>query len=350
MTQSANPYRVRDGDAHRDRDAVLAAWRGNLGRDEAMAAKYDWFYLQAPTGPPLLQVLEHEGAVVGSAAAGARTMHWPAAAGAQTATTIAGVLVDLAVAPAHRSLGPALMLQQGVAGRGLERFGLLYGFPNPKSAAVFRRMGYRQVGSLPRYARAVRHRPYLHTRMPRPLAAIAGQLLDGIDGLRRLSLTRGLRATWRDALPPAAVELCQRHPLPGVWTNTRDAAQLRWRLEQAPNVRIRHLVVDAVSADERLAWFATRVEDRALVVVDCWCRDPGEGMPAAAVAVLLREARRAGLQSVSIELATSPRRLRGWLRQGFRERGSRPVFAVWPGMADASAPLDMHLTAADEDE
>src|SRR3546814_17963935 len=100
-----------------------------------MARKYDWFYRQCPYGAPLTLLLRHEasGEWVGVASAGPRQMVF----GGRRVS--AGVLVDLAVLPAHRSLGPALTLQTALMEAGAKRFDLLYGFPNPKAAAVFRR-------------------------------------------------------------------------------------------------------------------------------------------------------------------------------------------------------------------
>src|SRR5688500_18512216 len=124
----------------RDRDTVQSIWRGTLGQQDRMAAKYDWFYLACPHGPPLLQLLRHiDGDWVGTACAGRRRMRW------QGRDISAGVLVDLAVVPEHRSLGPALILQQGLIEAGARDLDLLYGFPNPKAAAVFKRIGYNKL-------------------------------------------------------------------------------------------------------------------------------------------------------------------------------------------------------------
>ena len=97
-----------------------------------MRAKYDWFYLRCPFGPPLLQLLRagSAGTAVGACGAGRRRMLW------KGREIRAGVLVDLAVAREHRSLGPALMLQQGLVAAGHNELDLLYGFPNPKAAPV----------------------------------------------------------------------------------------------------------------------------------------------------------------------------------------------------------------------
>ena len=47
-------YVVSAGDVHRDRKGVLSVWKGNLGREEWLAAKYDWFDRGCPFGEPAL--------------------------------------------------------------------------------------------------------------------------------------------------------------------------------------------------------------------------------------------------------------------------------------------------------
>src|SRR5690606_29681365 len=123
----------------------------NLGEDARMARKYDWFYRSCPFGEPLTLLLRHEesGEWVGVASAGRR----PMLMGGRRVQ--AGVLVDLTVLPAHRSLWPALSLQMALMEAGLKRFDLLYGFPNPKAAALFRRVGYIPLCSIVRWARVL---------------------------------------------------------------------------------------------------------------------------------------------------------------------------------------------------
>lgn len=339
-------YAVCSGDVVTDRQSVLEAWRGNLGDDAQMLAKYDWFYLHSPAGPPLLQLLTHDGEVIGAAAAGPRRMHWPG-----RGEVTAGIMVDLAVVAEHRSLGPALMLQQAIASNGLQRFELLYGFPNPKSAAVFKRMGYHHVADMQRHARVLRHAPYLGDHLPAVLVRPGGWLLDQWDRLRLGWRSRGLHAQWSDALPEAAATLCQQHPLDTALSSVRDAAHLHWRLHDTPIETFRHLLVRQGDADAPLAWFATRIDDSTLHVIDFACQAPARGMPAACIDVLLYQARKLGLQSVSVECATSPARLQGWQASGFRSRQSRPVFMAFPGDGTEPRALpELHLTAADEDQ
>ena len=54
-------YTVHAADLARDRELILGLWRGNLGQNARMAAKYDWFYHQCPYGAPLTLLKHGEG-------------------------------------------------------------------------------------------------------------------------------------------------------------------------------------------------------------------------------------------------------------------------------------------------
>lgn len=337
----APAYTVRPGDVVADREAVLAIWRGNLGVEARMARKFDWFYAGAPQGAPLMQLLVHGASAepVGTCSAGRRRM----CLGAQALE--AGVLVDLAVTPEHRSLGPALMLQQGLFNAGRTHLDLLYGFPNPKAVPVFKRIGYRALGQMERHVRVVRHAPYVARRIPAPLATLAGALLDALDAATRAVRTR-LRATWHTHVPGEADALWSRAPRPDAVTAERTLASLRWRFDAAPDADFRHLVLS--DRDGAAAWFATRRDGHILHVHDYWTRD-GALASRAHLDGLLAAARRDGAAAVSIELASIGSLLQPWRDAGFTVRSARPVFG-WCGIAQGDAAVPLHLVSADEDE
>jgi hypothetical protein len=352
VTAQATPqYSTRGGDPAADREAVLAVWRGNLGQDARMAGKYDWFYGRAPAGAPLLQRLLHAGteAPVGVCAAGRRRMLQ------NGREARAGVVVDLAVATAHRTLGPALILQQGLFAAGQRELDLLYGFPNPKAAPVFKRIGYRHLAEMVRYVRVVRHAQYLRHRLPRLLSRLAaplGTLIDLAHRLRdawRWPMARGFRAQWSDRAPDIA-PLWDASPKPPAITALRDATHLQWRFDDAPVASdlppFRHLQL--FDGDDPAAWFATRVDGHTLHIHDFWSRDGAQPAPAI-IAAMLREARRQGRTAVSVELATSELRMQPWRQLGFEARSQRPVFGIVAGSLGEDA-VDLHLTSADEDE
>lgn len=340
-------YLIRVGDPLRDRDTVLSIWWGNLGREDRIAAKYDWFYLAGPHGAPLLQLLQDtaSGTYVGTACAGRRRM----CRGVRDLQ--AGVLVDLAVLPEHRSLGPALMLQQGLIDTANREVDVLYGFPNPKAAAVFKRIGYIHLTDLVRHARVLRHAGYLRARLPGVLAAIAGPLLDlafaARDGLRRLRGPR-IKTQWGDTADARMDALWQSAPRGDTVLSVRDSRQAKWRFDDSPLARTRYLWLTAPGSDALLAWFAVQVEGNALHVRDFWSQDGGHGIAAAHILALLSAARGAGYASVSVEITGTDTQLQGWHACGFVPRSKRPVFVRWSQPQDP-APV-WFLTSADEDE
>ena len=355
----APAYRARAGDPERARATVLEVWRGNLGDDARMPRKYDWFYLHAPAGLPLLHLLDHHApasavpsdvgaspsaTVVGACALGQRRMLQ------RGAPVRAGVLVDLAVLPAHRSLGPALMLQQDLFAAGRARLDVLYGFPNPKAAPVFKRIGYRPLGEMVRYVRVVRTAPYLRRRLPKalapvaaPIAALAGPVLDLARRLRTGGSGR-LACAWSSRVPDLTM-LWADSAKPEALTAIREQAYLRWRFDEAPGADFRHLLLSA--GDHAEAWFATRSDGHTLHVLDFWQRGAGATPSPASLRALLIAAHDDGHAAVSIELATSAERLQPWRDLGFEARSRRPIFGH---ASSGDAALDLHLTSADEDE
>lgn len=343
-------YGAHDGDPARDRDTVLALWEGNLGRPGHMADKFDWFYLRCPYGPPLLQLLKHnpDTAWAGVCSAGRRRMLW------RGSEIRAGVLVDLAVVPQHRSLGPALILQQGLITQAKRELDLLYGFPNPKATAVFKRIGHIHLADIVRYVRVIRYADYLRRHMPALPARVLGPALDLAlrvrDAVRRMRGKR-IRSEWSDRADPRMDELWQRSAHGDGLIAVRDAERTRWRFDQAPFGRFRHLLLSEDDGRTLSAWFTTEVEGTTLHVRDYWSADAAAGIGIRYVDALLRAARKAGLAAVSVEVASAPARLRGWAARRFVERGRHPVFGCWSDPAAAAGhDLDPFLTPADEDE
>src|SRR5262249_28885102 len=75
-------------------------------------------------------------------------------------TAQVGLASDFAVDPEHRSVQPALQLQKAVLACLGDDLPLIYGLPNRKSSAVFRRLGYQEVGTLRRFVKVLRVGPY----------------------------------------------------------------------------------------------------------------------------------------------------------------------------------------------
>ncbi|HKR76930.1 MAG TPA: hypothetical protein VJR95_09705 [Rhodanobacter sp.] len=342
-------YRTALAELPRDRGEVLTLWRDNLGDPARHRGKYDWFYLGGPFGPSLLQLLSHGGAAIGTCGVGARRMLW------QGREIRAGLLADMAVDARHRTLGPALMLQEALVASAAGHFDLLYGFPNRKSLPVVKRLGYAVLGELSRHARVLRHAHYLRRRLPRWLAALLGGVLDAeralLDGLRMLP-GRGVTATWSEQADPRMDALWQVSPHGQGLLGMHDGAMMRWRFDQSPLADVRYLLLVDRRGGSLRAWFACECEDRVLQVRDYWSERGVEGIDHRMVLALVRSARREGCVSVTLECAAPAARMAGWRRAGFILREGQPVVGKWLGDATVPAELarDWHLTEADADE
>lgn len=343
-------YVVVDGDVRRDRERVIGVWRGNLGSGARLAAKYDWFYLQCPWGDPVLQGLRHEPTSqwVGVAAIGPRRMLW------QGREIRAGILVDMAVSAAHRSLGPALMLQQRVFDRATADFDLVYGFPNARAVAVVKRVGYAWLGDIVRYSRVLRHAPYLQRLMPRPCARALGWLLDALDrhaGAWRSRRGSRRRVEWRDEVDPRMQDLWERSQPGSGLVAVRDMASVRWRFDHAAFNRARYLLVGARSGDAIEAWYACQVEGAVLHVRDFWSADAPRGVPRVAIDALIQAARADGHSAISIQYAGPAVAFAAWRAARFVERERRPIFGKWrPALEMSAQHGPIHFTPGDEDE
>lgn len=265
----------------------------------------------------------------------------------------AGVLVDLAVLPEHRSLGPALILQQGLIEAGSRQLDLLYGFPNPKASAVFRRIGYEQLTEIVRYVRVLRHAHYLLQRMPGWLAQPMGRAADlafAARDLVRRALGSRLKTHWADAADARMDALWAASSKGDGLVATRDSQHARWRFDTSPMAQTRYLLLTRAHEESLCAWFAIQVEAETLHVRDFWSMDGAGGMHNSCILALVEAARRAGHTALSVEIAADPAHVADWVKCGFVERGKRPVFGRWSVASTAGTCMELFLTSADEDE
>lgn len=325
---------------------MLFVWRGNLGNEDRHAAKYSWFYEQCPFGPPLLALLTGEGgAAIGVAAAGVRPMLH------MGRDLRAGVLVDMAVVPAHRTLLPALTLQKFVLQSASPGFGLLYGFPNPKAAAVFARAGYQKFGELVRLVCVVRSASVLAGRLPTVLARLLGPLADLALGIaNKLRARKRVRVEWQDDPWPLIDAIWAESQKPGGPIAVRDATFARWRLAAAPVGRARFLVARDPGSSKPVAWAACETRGDIMYVTDFWGLDGIGQWVAATLRQLSWLARKTHCRQLSLEYMGSPQGFMHLRRAGFVRRNSRPVYGRFLNNSLEGDNYDWHLTAADEDE
>lgn len=348
---SARIYEARDADLAAQREQALAVWHGNLGSDAQFARKFDWFYRSNPQPGSMLKLLfeVREGSAVGVAGLGARRF---VVDGDEIS---AGLLVDLAVAPEHRALQPAMLLQRAVLASGLHSHAFVYGFPNRKAVPVFQRVGFQRVGEIIRYAAPVRHVAYLRRQVPGWLAVLTAPWVDRVQQQRRRRHAGGRDSVrWSLLVDPAVDALWQRARaalVRGCRVACRDRAFLTWRFERQPLHSYRYLSLRR--AGEVVPWAHAVCEqvDSTLHVRD-FVVDPHrvDGV-LALFAVVQREAYRQGAASVSVEFLGDAAIQRQMRAAGLVARGARPVFAApVEATSDRSAGPHWYLTSADEDE
>lgn len=341
-------YRCEPADLARDREEILSIWRGNLGNETSLAAKYDWFYTNSEAGSPVASLLCHAGSGrhVGFAAAGPRRATW------NGRDVRIGVLVDMAVAPEHRSLFPALLLQRSLQQSVPGELAALYGFPNPKAAPVFARVGYTKTLEVPRLVRVLRSGTYLRRYMPGWAAGLLSYPVDLLmtawDCMRGGGRA-GLQASWRKDADPRADALWSEAQHGAGPIMVRDTRFLRWRFDQKPGPACRYLVVQD-DGGRLVAWFACEDDGGTLVVRDFWTRDGCARLDASVVWMLLREAKKAGYAAVSLEFGGSAGILRSLEKAGFSVRSRRPYFTYLGPQPPHAHESVWYVTSADEDE
>lgn len=341
-------YRVRQADVHQDREVILGLLRRNLAGSERWDDKLRWFYLDSPFGRPLVSLLEHRGRPVGIAAAGPRVLEYSGEA------LRAGVLADMAVAPEHRALGPALMLQRSLVAEAEGRFDLLYGFPNRKAAPVFKRCGHAHLSDVVRYVRVLRFDRYIRRHAPefaaKPIACLLNAVTRGRVVLRR-SLGRQLHADWTPVTDSDLDRLWDASDRGASVLSRRTSQFIRWRIEQFPGESGRLLHVRHADSGNLLAWFACQTQEDTLNVIDFWSVDGVQGIDLRYVEALSDAAYVGGHTGITVSLSAGGTMASDWVSAGFRPRGRRPIFGVWLRSPPQSvAARNIYLTAADEDE
>ena len=369
--------RVRPADARED---LLRLWAENLQLESPAEAKYAWLYQDAPISPEDVWLLRAtlEGAVSTVGTAGVGVRKFQVGEGANDVT--AGLLADLAVDKAHRSVGPALGLvravKESVLGKGdapgAQSFA--YGFPNALAEGVFKRVGYQVLGVIGRYARVLRHAEYAARVRELELSSVppaARELLYKVAEQPLLAAMAGAAVDMAQLArrSPAAVEAARRlrvEPVPMLDGAAVDALWARARGEHAVVAhRTGAVLAWRFPVEKRRTWYAAYSRDtsrglRAYALVER--HDDGSAHlkdlfghrsdMVGLLDLLPGLVYRTGATSLSMRYLGA-----GWLKdalieRGFSERESTRMIAVGATESVRNAvmrPESWHLTDFDED-
>lgn len=353
MSESLPGYRVDVAVLPDDAQAVIEVWSEALGYAGRRPAKLDWYYTRHPTARARLLVLRHGRSIVGATGLAPRRMVW------RGEPVDAALMGDFAVHSRHRTLFPALTLQQAALRQGLAEHALLYGFPNAKSLPVVRRVGYRVLPGMARHARVLHSAGYLPKAWPEVLRRALGGAFDAMFALRdalTLGCVRGeVQTAWLDSPDERFDALWQRaleHAGDCV-IGVRDRAFMHWRFE-ARGWHGTRLFVLIESRTQRLLGYAACERDAAtLHVRDLLVEQASPRLVARLLRLLARQARDQGQRSLSIS-CSGPEWLRAGLRAAglrLRDASSQPmILALGPQAPPDMASACWYLTRADIDE
>jgi hypothetical protein len=339
MGYSVTPLRL---DQHRD--ALARLWAENM-RNPAIAAavpqRLRWLYEEAPLGPPstVLALDDASGEVIGCGS------YLPRALWVDGRRVGAGVLCDFAVAKAHRIAGAALTIQRALVetsrAAGLE---LLYGYPNKKSLAIFKRVGYQVLGETSTWVKPLRVGYKLRSVAPAlvPFAwpMDAGlSLLDRLRALRAPAVTGEEVAAEGGAAEEALFEAERRRP--GV-VGEKTAAYLAWRYRDFTTAAHGTFRVHLRGEARALGWVSYAQEDGKAFLRELSLDGPGVHAEALLLA-LSAHLRRSGVDSLSVS-CLAPAWLSAALgRAGFFLRPERRGVVVFP----AGLPEELRASALD---
>jgi hypothetical protein len=228
------PLTVREVDPEKERETLLALLEANLPVLDHRR-RFSWLYRDNPAGPAWSwEVLDGAAArAVGVASVFPRMM-WVGGA-----LQRCGQVGDFAVAPTHRTLGPAVALQRatlGLVDDGL--VALCYDCPpHDAGLSTFRRLGLDVTRRTVRHARLLRTDRQVTRRLGRgPHAALVSAVANA-----------ALAASRRRPRPPRGVELAgfagpfgeeftalDRRLVPAGIASRRSADDLNWRYRADP--------------------------------------------------------------------------------------------------------------------
>lgn len=348
-----NKYTVRAADVAHDREIVLALWGQGFPEPESHPIKYNWCYGQTPHGEGRLYLLNsaQDGTIIGVQGIVPRLWWFNGKARA------VGICADLVVDKNHRSIGPALSMVRSVIEMEQEQVKaeLLYGFPNAKSEALYRRAGYTKLGELIRYARPLRLHHWLYRKgLPLPLAAILGAFADLVLQIRLILGTLSASQRWR-CVPVAEFdsrfdELWSRvAPQAGPMVQ-RDSNYLRWRFTDNTFGHARTVVLE--TADGRIDGYVVYriVQDGMVMIMDFLAVDTKRVL-AVLLKLFIHEMYKQGHIGITLEFH-GPKPVADCLIQsGFSPRESNPIYVVLndsrSGLLQATPP---YFTSSDRDQ
>ena len=347
-------YEIQETEPSRQQGDIVALLRRNL--EEVTEDRFRWIHTEHNGRSSRCWIVRDadSGAVVGTGSI------FPRGFRIGRTEVPGGVAGDFAIDRQHRSYNTALLLQRNI----VETLGeasaikFSYGIPNAASAAILRKVGYRELGEFQRFVKFLTcDYKAGHSLIPTFLPGGFARIVD--FGLKRFTRENWFRCpehlrverltTFDGRFDTLWERACQQYQIVGV----RDAAFLNWRYVDSPqqNYEVFALVERSGELAGYIVYF---VREAACTIVDLLCIDSEETLDSL-LAEFSRLMRREGVGSISIRYLGGGRLMRA-LRQhnyvrDFRNR-QRVYFFQPPGVhlpAGTFDATDWHFLEGDND-
>lgn len=348
-------YAVTFVEPLRHEELYFSVRRAARGDDTTSPAAFQWQYRDAPDGEPHALLLH---AVVADRP---EPVGWisvePRSLVIRGKAHDAGLLVNLAVDPRHRTATPALILQRGAMARARAHHALSYGYCHPSALGGFLAAGYHYLGPVTRYACVLRgHAGKLaHSGVSRELAAMAGLAADTAGPVARRALwwrwQRDYALEWPATLDERFDRFWQRAVANdrGSIIGARHRAFLAWRWNH-PHEPYALAALTEAHTEEIAAYAAIRREGRRAHLGDLFAvRDDAYGPLCDGLLAALGGD---GVDCVDFCHLGRPAVVAALRWRGFRPREATRVVVVDPGTLESAWSLDprrWHLTTLDGD-
>jgi GNAT superfamily N-acetyltransferase len=282
----------------RDLDLIVMLFERIRGVADTRA-RFEWLYRGNPRGDSIVWLLrDRDGEAIGFTACHPRQV-W--VDGTLHAALNCG---DFSVDPAHRTLGPAVMLRRpakALVDSG--EYAFLYAHPVPGMLAVHRRVGHPQLGEMGRWTFVIDAQELLGRRLMRKLvppvsipvnlALDARRALLGLAGRRR-----AVAVTETDGFGPDYDDLDAELGRSFRVIGRRDRAHLTWRFTRNPTLDA--TLLEARGPDRRLlGYLVVEFTAPASTLHDMACI-PGRGAERALLAHAVNRAAGAGARTISL--------------------------------------------------
>jgi hypothetical protein len=136
-------YIIFKADLNADKAMIISFWNANERR--ALEHKFNWLYKSNPEGQAEVWLIKHttSDAIVGM------TSLFPRKFFIDQKPFNMAIAGDLLISKNHRIAGPALMLQRSLTSY-IDQFKIdcIFAIPNSNAEPIFKRVGYRRLGSL----------------------------------------------------------------------------------------------------------------------------------------------------------------------------------------------------------